>query len=255
MANQQTPKKGGQVKDYLAIGITIVSIVGVVALSITVMMVAEAGDKSTAANMVLAATFPLLGSWVGTILAYYFSRDNFEAATRNVRAMTQPAAVRSALRDLPVKENMIPKNKIFSAKFPAENIMLVDILYDLSRAKYHRLPVFKEDDSPAYLIHRKLMDRYLALKSIKEETPAIKKLNLQDLLGELGKDDPDYQELNEILENSFATVGINASLADAKAAMEALPECQDVFVTEKGTPDSKVLGWITNAIITENAKA
>lgn len=44
-----------------------------------------------------------------------------------------------------------------------------------------------------------------------------------------------------------------ATLADAKSAMDSLPNCQDVFVTQGGTRNEEVQGWVTNVIIAENA--
>jgi hypothetical protein len=50
------------------------------------------------------------------------------------------------------------------------------------------------------------------------------------------------------------TVKEDATLADAKDAMDHAQDCQDVFVTKAGTKDEEVLGWITNNIIQDNAK-
>jgi hypothetical protein len=33
-------------------------------------------------RLVFAAVVPLIGTWVGTLLAYNFSRENFEAASQ-----------------------------------------------------------------------------------------------------------------------------------------------------------------------------
>jgi hypothetical protein len=57
-----------------------------------------------------------------------------------------------------------------------------------------------------------------------------------------------------MFEESFAFVGQNASLADAKLVMENTPHCLDVFVTANGTKYEPIIGWLTNGIISENAK-
>jgi hypothetical protein len=56
------------------------------------------------------------------------------------------------------------------------------------------------------------------------------------------------------LENSFATVNENSTLAEAKAAMDALNFCQDVFVTKAGTKNEPVIGWTINSTIEDNAR-
>ena len=43
-----------------------------------------------------------------------------------------------------------------------------------------------------------------------------------------------------LLASTFGTVRGDATLADAKAVMEALTNCQDVFVTHNGTRDEPV---------------
>ena len=56
-----------------------------------------------------------------------------------------------------------------------------------------------------------------------------------------------------MFKTSFAVVSEDATLADAKAAMESVRDCLDVFVTKSGTKDEPVLGWVTNVLITKCA--
>jgi len=42
------------------------------------------------------------------------------------------------------------------------------------------------------------------------------------------------------------------TLADAKAAMEAVPGAQDVFVTDTGDHTGRVVGWLTDVDISQN---
>jgi hypothetical protein len=37
----------------------------------------------------------------------------------------------------------------------------------------------------------------------------------------------------------------------AKEAMEKIKSCQDVFITESGSREEKILGWLTNVDITK----
>jgi hypothetical protein len=54
---------------------------------------------------------------------------------------------------------------------------------------------------------------------------------------------------------TFATAGPDATLADAKKAMERTANCQDVLITLDGTERSAVKGWLTNVIIGKAAQA
>jgi hypothetical protein len=56
------------------------------------------------------------------------------------------------------------------------------------------------------------------------------------------------------LATSVAIVPEDATLADARALMDALPKCQDVFVTAGGKKDGVVRGWVTNVIIQQNSE-
>ena len=62
----------------------------------------RSGVFPNASRMVFNALLPLLGTWVGTVLAYYFSRKNFEAASQSVERMvtltTEQRLARSSLR-------------------------------------------------------------------------------------------------------------------------------------------------------------
>ncbi len=52
-----------------------------------------------------------------------------------------------------------------------------------------------------------------------------------------------------LITESLAFVPVNATVADAKMAMEQTEDCQDVFVTQAGSKSESVLGWLTNVDI------
>ncbi len=58
----------------------------------------------------------------------------------------------------------------------------------------------------------------------------------------------------DFVARSLAFVSKNATLGDAKAVMEKTKNCQDVFVTENGTPDEPMLGWLPNTEISKFTK-
>jgi hypothetical protein len=45
---------------------------------------------------------------------------------------------------------------------------------------------------------------------------------------------------------SFSTVDVKATAADANAKIEGKPRCSDVFVTTNGTSTGQAIRWITN---------
>ena len=69
----------------LAFLVTLFSIITVGIISLTILVGSVFGADLEGAQLVLTGILPLLGTWVGTILAYYFSKDNFETAAASER--------------------------------------------------------------------------------------------------------------------------------------------------------------------------
>lgn len=244
--------KGFDPRFLLAIIVLGVSIAGVATLAGIIL--AKDSQLSTA-QYVLTAVLPLLGTWVGTILAHYFSRENFESASRSVRQMAEKLTLMEKLESIPVKLKMISRADMVSLNItsskPLDQIKIVgDILDTLKREKRNRLPILDESDHPKYMIHRSMIDKFLAQKTIEGglSADALKQLCFKGDL--LDKD----EELRKLFETSFATVKEDANLADAKIEMDKKESCLDVFVTKNGTKNEAVIGWLTNLIITESAK-
>jgi hypothetical protein len=76
-------------RTWLAIGLPVASLLAVTILSIVIINREDASDKGAAAQNVLHTVLPLVGTWVGTIIAFYFTKENFEAATRSVTDMAR----------------------------------------------------------------------------------------------------------------------------------------------------------------------
>lgn len=226
-------------RDRLALGVTLTSIVGVIILAI-LMMVANRQKI----DMVFTAVLPLMGSWVGTILAYYFSKDNFEAATLSVSEFAKHLSPQEKLQSTPVKDKMILKNDIFHKTTPAQNLRLIDVMDDLTNGDWSRLPILNDQGQVVYMLHRGDIDRYIAERVRRYPASNLDALSLQDLLNEYGDN----------LKTSFGLIKETATLADAKAIMDKTPDCKDVFVTKQGKPNEPIIGWITSSIIIENAK-
>ncbi len=227
-------------RDLLAFSILILSVVAVSTLAGIIVW-----NKPENANVVMSAVLPLLGSWVGTVLAFYFSKDNFAAATRSVSEMAKQVTSQEKLQTMLAKEKMIPKEQMFWMTF-APDTKLKDILAQLTAAnKGMRVPFLNADDTPQYVIHRSTIEGYLAAEALKG-TPNLADITLAQLLA-----DPD---LKDRIGESFASVREDATLADAKKEMEKSPNIQDVFVTKRGDKKEPALGWITNVIVEDNSR-
>ena len=69
--------------------------------------------------------------------------------------------------------------------------------------------------------------------------------SLQDM-----SDDSDFAKKPK---ESFRTVEERSNLAEIKVIIDHVPFCSYVFVIESGKPNSKVISWITNVIITSES--
>ena len=93
-------------RTFIAACIVIFSLVGIAAIAI--LAIVEAGkDRANTTRFVFSAVLPLLGTWVGTVLTFYFAQRNFEAARRGGRADDSGHA-----RDDPAKRLHEPRPRI-----------------------------------------------------------------------------------------------------------------------------------------------
>ncbi|NGZ98768.1 MAG: hypothetical protein CV089_22095 [Nitrospira sp. WS110] len=197
---------------------------------------------------ILTITLPVLAAWVGTVLAFYFTKENFEAANSSVRKMVNQMSPQDRLKAISVKEVMNRRPHITGIKLEKNKTedkvsLTVDII-GLFKDKVTRLPIFTETDAAKYVIHESLAYKFVYEHRIAKKDPTLQP-NLQDLLN-----NPADKEWMTAL----AFVKETDSLADAQERMKQVPKCQDIFVTKNGQSGEPVLGWITNAAIAKEVE-
>ena len=137
-------------------------------------------------------------------------------------------------RGIPVILRMVPTQRLVYRNYAdivqMKLSLLIDELEDRSKS---RLPVFGALGEAKFVVHRATMEQHL-LKTLRarEEEPTLEQL-LSD-----AKLSPMF--------GAFCVVGRRATIADARARAATIPGCQDVFVTETGSPEEPVLGYLTN---------
>lgn len=209
----------------------------------------RSGDFPNASRMVFNALLPLLGTWVGTVLAYYFSRKNFEAASQSVERMVT-LTTEQRLAQIFVEKEMLRPPQITAHQIPAgkgpSDVLLKDLRSKL-RPKITRMPVVDSNGVVLYIVHQSGLFKFLADKALSGTSAAdVEKLTLQDLV--------DDAELKNWVTN-IVYLSEQASVADAKKAMEAQSGCQDLIVTKTGSKNEPMLGWMTNVDIGRLSKA
>jgi len=236
---------------YLAEIVTAFSILGITVLSAFVLF-KNWGDKELeTVRYVFASIIPLFASWMGTILAFYFSRENFMAATQSVAELTRAVTGLDKLKAIAVKDKMRAlKDIVYEQVIPGseDKKKLTDLLQKFKDVE--RILVLDSQAAVRFLIYKGMVDKYLAGFSRGTNLPAGKQvadLTLKDLI------DSDAA-MKSLFEKCFAFVPEDATLADAKREMEKIEKCGDVFVTRTGKREESILGWITDNAIIENSR-
>jgi hypothetical protein len=221
---------------YLVLGISGGTILVLAAIAIS----QDQTNTMTIFNMIL----PVMTSWVGTILAFYFGRENFESANQQVRESNQQ------VRDL--VERLTPEQR---AEALANAIMRplstttyfqipdgkgdADIKLSELSSKFTnvvtRLPIIDAKNKPKYLLHQSSVDKYVATQGGK----------LDDTLADFIAKQKTVQ-IEFGVDKGFVVVSEQIKLGEAKRKMEAASPCQDIFITKSGGVDEPLLGWISN---------
>jgi hypothetical protein len=235
-------------RDVVARTVLTFSIWGLILVAIVPALLFKSSDPKETLNVLL----PVFGTWVGTLLAYYFGKDNFESGAKMA---TTALTGQEKLQSIPVTTVMIPVSGI---ELPQEvrdhadhydQIHLAVVSTQMETSKRERLPLINPANGAAVaVLHKSLIDRFLIRKSTANPPVALADVTLQQLLDDL--------QAGKVAKDSFVVIPNTATLADAKAAMtqKSTPDltCEDAFVTAPGS--TKVLGWITSDIINENSK-
>lgn len=214
---------------WLVVGI---SVLGIIAFSILAIALAANKDRQETAKLVFGSVLPLFGAWVGTVLAFYFARDNLRAATESTLRLTAPLRA-----DTSVAQVMIPKASIVSYDLTgtekAEDVAVSALLAKMTPDR-QRVPIFTVSQAVAYVVHRSTLDSFAAAVGKQPDQLTEKISDLQT-----------KPELASAI-SALAFVTATGVLADARSAMAAVPGCNDVFVTASGKQTDAVIGWLTN---------
>lgn len=235
-----------RIRDWLAISITLGSILALFGLGLVAVIKADTLDDTL---KVINILLPVLATWVGTVIAYYFSKENFEAAARNINELTKQLTSEDKLKSIPAKSVMLPIEKVTKlilSTTPNKIMLKADVLDAiLAKNNVNRLPVLVDSGIAHYMIHRSTLEQFIVSQVVKGRK--VEDLTLQDML-----DDPNFSA--KVRGGAFVTIKETATLGDAKLLLDQDSNCADIFVTDDGARTGKVLGWITNAIILEQSK-
>jgi hypothetical protein len=151
----------------------------------------------------------------------------------------------------PIKDLMLGGNNIISHKMGEKEEpkdIKIETLYGYLREGVTRIPILDQKGVVKYVIHQSMLYKFISEKSMKAGTapPNIAALTLKDFL--------EVPNMLDLVEKSLGFVSVKATLGEAKATMEKIKNCQDVFVTENGLPEEPMIGWLTNTEILKHVR-
>lgn len=214
----------------------------------------EIEDRIETAKWIFNATIPLIASWIGTVIAFYFGRDNFEAATQSVLALSKDTLDDLAVENMMIHTKTIVDKKVEVGKEDALKLKPTLQLYkDINK---DRIPVFSMDYKPLYIIHLSTIQDFLAQADTSDgnapqtnagQPPANPDSgpSLKDLL----KKEEFKKKFGPNEEKGFVTLKRSDTVQEAKSKMDKLKNCRNAFITEDGTENTEVLGWLTDTLI------
>ncbi|HEY6140905.1 MAG TPA: CBS domain-containing protein [Thermoanaerobaculia bacterium] len=225
-----------------------VSGAAILAICALVLIGAPREQFERASQLVFNSLLPLLGTWVGTVLAYYFSSKNFESASQSVERLVN-LTTEQKLGQMFVEKEMLRPPQITTYEIPSgkapKDVPLTEVMKKLG-GKITRVPIVDDRNVVQYIVHQSGLFKFIAAQAMAGKGATIDQLTLQDLI--------DDAELKNWISN-IVYVSDQASVADAKSKMEQQTGCQDLIVTKTGKKDEPMLGWMTNVEIGRLSKA
>ena len=232
-------------KNQLAWAVFLMSTIGILLASYFAM-----GSTNNSRREIFTAIVPLFSTWVGTILAFYFSKENFEAASKQVEKAFEKLTPEQQMQQTAVSQVMKRRNAINGIELAnaagEADLLIADIRKKMSEG-FSRIAIFGPGGVIKYMIHEATINKFLADKAAANSPVDLAVAKLPELLAfKIGNDDV------KSLVSKLAFVKADATLQDARNEMLALKGAQDVFVTKTGRKDEPVDGWLTNTDITKD---
>lgn len=220
-------------RTWLAVGT-----MGFAASAITVLAIVSICKQPKETMTIFNIILPVMASWIGTILAFYFGRENFESANKSMKEIIdklspeqrEQSSAKSIMRPLfDMVYLLIPKGK-------SEKDIKLSQVRKLITEHITRIPIIDADKKPIYIIHASIIDNYLSLGGKEDD-------NLEKFISEYKKKKIQFGFGHN---RGFLIVSEDTNLGNAKQSLKDKPTCQDIFITKGGTTNEALTGWISN---------
>ena len=181
---------------------------------------------------VFTAVLPVFATWVGTVLAFYFTKESFAQAARS--ALDQSAAS-GPVQTVTDPARMIPYDgigKLVVDRASARKASMDDVIA-LFNDNTTRVIVFDRSRQPVFVIRRKLVpEAWQKLVADRQETG----MSVNDYLQQNGG----ATAMDAV---QFGFIASSSTVDQARAQMFQA-KCVDLFVTDTGQKTGAVIGWL-----------
>ena len=238
-------------------------------------------------QILFSAILPLFGTWIGTILAFYFSRENLLAANKTVQHLVDSITSDKKLAAIKARDIMIPTSKLIYKEYKTGTDdstlnLKTDFLDFISTNKISRILLLDENKVAKYVLHKSIIQEFIAEQYFSSDDARTGNQQPADEQAGAENADPQNAEadapdanaaavkgprtltfadmkakgnahIQAILRDGVKFVREDANLSDAKVLMKNYSACNDVFITQTGAANEPILGWITEKTIAESS--
>ena len=239
MSNETTSNMSVNPQNRVAFFTLITSSFAIFILAIVAMI--NSTDEN-ASMTIFNTTLPVFASWIGTVLAFYFGRENFESANKQVRNIVSNLKHKSqnSVDTIMITPYAMTTFKMLKEN-DEENIDLIDLKDKLSTYDVSRLPIIDNKKQIKYILHRSKIDNYLL--NYKKETDKKTLKNFLELNNQIDMLDNESRR--------FIIVSKYTPLEEAQKRLQKCKKCKDIFVTQNGTENEEMIGWIPDVHLLE----
>ena len=210
------------------------------------------GEAKEILQILFSAILPLFGTWIGTILAYYFSKENLAAANATVAHLVNSITSDKKLETIKAKDVMIAIDKLIIVPYAtgtddSKLNLKTDFLDFLSKNNIQRVILLDENKVAKYVLHKSTIQEFITEQGFANPATPTPALTFADLKTN------GNTSIQAILKDGVKFIKEDANLSDAKVLIKNYTACNDVFITKTGLATEPVLGWVTDKTIAENS--
>jgi len=219
-------------RGWLGIAVIVISVLLLIVVSIMII----SGEKSSVEDYkyVFTSILPLVGTWVGVVLAFYFGKENYDAVSKNYKQIIDRLSP-EILDDIPVGRVMILKKTMILKKWSEiKNKTINEVRDFLLSVDKSRLPVLDNNGKVLYIIHTSMLSQ-----PEKDDSGNVKPIDGKEKM-------ESFVERNKKTFGQVVTAKSEDTVEIVRGLMNLKPGCKDVFVL--GANDTTI-GWITDTLI------